>query len=116
MDKLPCGAGIYEIKGDQIDLKYHNKVYCDLIGQNEETYTDGSALSDIHPDDIKVLIKEISDAIYEQRDAVCDLRLKHSTKGYRYVNFMGRIVFNENSVYHVYATFAPVDYCIISQQ
>lgn len=108
MDNLPCGAGIYEFRDGQMSLIYQNKIYWELVGLNEEAYPDCSEMSAIHPDDIPVIMQELSAAVAQQRDVSCDIRLRHLTLGYRPIHLLGRIVFRENGSFLIYATFTPI--------
>ena len=113
MDNLPCGAGVYEFKDGQISLTYQNKIYWELVGLNEEAYPDASEMSAVHPDDIPIIMQELSAAIAQRRDVTCDIRLRHLTRGYRPVHLLGRVVFKENGGFLIYATFTPIPEVVI---
>ena len=116
MDNLPCGAGIYEFKDGQMSLTYQNKIYWELVGLGEEAYPDPSEMSAVHPDDIPIIMRELSSAIEQRRDVRCEIRLRHLTRGYRPVHLLGRIVFREDGSFMIYATFTPAEHEGVSYQ
>ncbi len=108
LDNLPGGAGIYEFKDGQMDLIYQNKSYWDLVGLNCEAYPDPNSMSAVHPDDIPVIMQDLGKALAENRDVVCDIRLRHLTLGYRYVHLVGRIVVTGDNAFNIFTTFTPI--------
>ena len=109
LDNLPCGAGVYTFKDGQMSLTYQNKSYWELVGLYEEAYPDSAPMSAVHPDDIPVIMGELSAAIQQNRDVSCDIRLRHLSLGYRPVHLVGRIVHTEAGGFLIYATFMPID-------
>lgn len=107
LDNLPCGAGVYRFKDGEMSLIYQNKSYWELVGLNEEAFPDPSAMSAIHPDDIPLVMSELSQAVQHNRDVSCDIRLRHLSEGYRRVHLASRVAGEESGALSIYATFTP---------
>lgn len=107
LDNLPCGAGVYKLKDNEMSLVYQNKSYWELVGLNEAAFPDPAAMSAIHPDDVPMVQREIYMAIQQGRAVSCDIRLKHLTLGYRPVHVAGNIVHEGNGEFSIYVTFMP---------
>lgn len=108
LDNLPGGAGIYELQNGELRLVYQNKSYWELAGLQEAAYPDPMPLSAVHPDDVPIIMQELSMAIQQGRDVSCDIQLKHLTAGYRPVHLAGRIVPCEEGRFLIFATFTPI--------
>ena len=109
LDHLPGGAGVYRLRDGQLSLTYQNKSYWELVGLREAELIDPAPMSAIHPDDVPIIMRELQTAIEQGRDVVCDIRLRHLTKGYRSAHLVGRVVPQKEGGYAIYATFSLND-------
>lgn len=108
LDNLPGGAGIYEYKNNTLTVVYLNKSFWRLIGQEMPTGSEMLGESPIHPEDMPIVAHELSDAVAQQHDLICDIRLSYRKTEYRRVHLVGRIVVQEDGV-RIYVTFTPIE-------
>ena len=92
LDNLPGGAGLYEFDGKALTPIHLNKRYWELVGREPTELTRNVLTDAIHPEDRQTVFTELTDAIQENRDVSCDIRIKNGTGGYRPFHIMGRVL------------------------
>ena len=107
LDNLPCGAGLYEFDGTTLSAVHLNRQYWELVGREAAQYGTIDVMQPFHPDDRDKVLPEITDALLQKRDGVCDLRILCGDGSYRKFHIVVRIRKKKQSRYALYAFFMP---------
>ena len=107
LDNLPCGAGFYELVGDEITAVYVNDRYKMMMGREVGNPSEKPAFDVVHPDDRGLLLQEVKQAIAHERDVSCDIRILYGEADYRAYHVAGRVVERDGDRFSIYATYIP---------
>ena len=107
LDNLPCGAAMYEYDNSGFRLLHLNKFYTEMIGRTEEAGV--SPLNYIYSGDRQNVLTEIKNAVSENRDASCDIRIISRDGSYKYFRTVARIKKQDDGKYLLYVTYLPIN-------
>ena len=70
LNRIPCGVGIYDVTADQVEMKYLNDGYYQMIGARREQrgqFSGDSVIAAIHPEDRPLILEEAHASVRENR-------------------------------------------------
>lgn len=108
LDNLPCGAGIYEIRGNDIKAIYLNRGYQSIVGTKISEYTGFPVFDAIKPEEIPVILQGVKRAITERREFSIYIHIRGADGLYAPFLLSGRCVAGTEGVYLGYATYTPL--------
>ncbi len=109
LDNLPCGAGIYEMSGNDIRLIYLNKRYREMVGRGKDELEVADVTKAVHPDDVAALLSELKAARAENRDGIQDIRILMGNGSYAPFRIIGRIAENKDGKQIFYCVYFPYE-------
>ncbi|NLW69502.1 MAG: diguanylate cyclase, partial [Eubacteriaceae bacterium] len=111
LDNLPCGAAFYEYDHGKINAVYFNEKYRQLVGREIPLPSASRVENSVHPQDIPVMRRAITEAILAESDISCNLRILYGNTqtDYRPFHVMGGLVERADGSYGVYVTYTPID-------
>ncbi len=111
LNQLPCGIGIFIMKGEDIRVVYINDSYFELCGERREGrdyIVSDDALQIVFPEDRQLILEEAAAARREERDVDVDFRML--IKGhYTWFNVQGRQVECSGDERRYHCVFSNVD-------
>lgn len=108
LDNLPCGAALYEFDGSNIKIVHINERFMKLVARDAAHIESEEPIRAIHPDDRSVVMNELYDAIEQNRDGVCDIRLLYGENEYRPFHMEARVTKTISGKYLLYVTYIPI--------
>lgn len=109
LDNLPCGAALYDVKGTTLTPIHLNRHYWELVNRAPVDVNDLKVMEAILPDDRPTVSEEIKAALSENRDAVCNVRIRYGEDHYRFFHVVGRFIRQDGGGMMLCATYTPVD-------
>ena len=109
LDNLPCGAIIFEVTADGgMNARHINKRYSELVGRSGNELRMKDSIQNVHPEDRERMMSTIREAIREDREMECDIRVCKGGGGYMAFHLVGRIVSRENQNTVIYTTYTLI--------
>ena len=109
LDNLPCGAIIFEVTaGGALNARHINKRYAELVDRSGEKLRMQDSLQAVHPEDRERMMNTIREAIREDREMECDIRVLRGGGEYIAFHLVGRVVSRENQNTVIYTTYTPI--------
>ena len=106
LNHLPCGAGMYEVDGDELRLRYANQSLLRMLGGVPADADMNDARSFIHPEDWPRMWEKIREGMAGRRALDMPLRIRNGSGGYThlYLNAqMERVGDNKALIYAIYS-------------
>ena len=108
LDNLPCGAGLYDYRDGDLTIGHLNRRFKEMVGREADESGRGSALENVHPDDLPMLRAGLRTAMEGRGDLTCELRIRSGAGDYQYFTLNGRGVRRDDGSWAVYTTFMPI--------
>lgn len=106
LNHLPCGAGMYEVDGDELRLRYANLSLLRMLGGLPDSADMHNARSFVHPEDWPRMWEKIREGIAGRRTLDMPLRIRNGSGGYThlYLNAtMERVGDDKALIYAIYS-------------
>jgi len=106
LNHLPCGAGMYEVDGDELRLRYANQSLLRMLGGVPADADMNDARSFIHPEDWPRMWEKIREGMAGRRALDMPLRIRNGSGGYThlYLNAqMERVGDDKALIYAIYS-------------
>lgn len=116
MDKLSCGAALFEFDGEQVKAIHINRSYWRLVERSPINNSNAKVIDSIHPDDKSAVMQELSDCIRLNRDFSCNFRVIKGDNSYLNFHVTATLDRAKNGNYLLYTTYTPIseaDYAVI---
>lgn len=109
LDNLPCGAIIFEVTADGIlNARHINKRFAELVERSGDELQLQDSVQVVHPEDRERMMNTIREAIKQDREMECDIRIQKGGGGYVSFHLVGRIVSRENENTVIYTTYTLI--------
>ncbi|MEG0971928.1 MAG: PAS domain-containing protein [Lachnospiraceae bacterium] len=111
VDAIPGGVGLYRV-GETVQPLFFSDKLADLCGLTREEYQSAAqedSLVLIHPEDKKVLIRKITEAIETKQLLDCTYRLRQKDGSYRWVHLIGNQIQSEDEYPNFSGVFFDID-------
>lgn len=108
LDNLPCGVALYDFDGKKLNVIHLNKRYWELVSRDATDYADNSFLNAVHPEDREIITRTLFNALNNNTDVVCDVRILVGDGTYSPFHITGRIIPRIDKTYAIYATYSPI--------
>lgn len=106
LDNLPCGAALYEMRGEVPQTVRVNRRFTELTGQTEAALRERPlALSYVHPDDRAMVTAAVEQALSKRTDIMRDFRILCADGSYRMFRADGRVRDRSDGKPFLYVTF-----------
>ena len=108
IDNLPCGAGIFEVEGDQLTCVYLNEKFWKLIGRRPGQNPDRGTFDYILEKDHQCLKDQMKKIVDTGEEQECEIHILHG-EGY-YLPFVvrGNIIKRKSGKLTLYATYTSI--------
>lgn len=108
LDNLPCGAGTFELKDNELKVLYLNQKYWELVGRKPESSKTQSVSDVILPEDRGVVRHTIRRVFESNQEQECEVHILHEDG--HYIPFVVRasIVVHKSGKRTMYVTYTPI--------
>lgn len=106
LNHLPCGAGMYEVDGDELRLRYANQSLLRMLGGAPAGVDMNDAQAFVHPEDWPRMWEKIREGMAGRRALDMPLRIRNGSGGYThlYLNAqMERVGDDKALIYAIYS-------------
>lgn len=85
LNHLPCGAGMYELDGDELRLRYANQSLLRMLGGLSPNADTGDTRTFVHPEDWPRLWEKLREGMAGRRALEMPLRIRNGSDGYAHL-------------------------------
>ncbi|MEG1602723.1 MAG: PAS domain-containing protein, partial [Cloacibacillus sp.] len=119
VDRIPSGIGIYDLRGDQVTLRYLNDGYfrmTDSTREERRVYAREKFFSAVHPDDVPRVLAALHNARENMEKIDVTLRVLNGKKRYLWVRLSAILTPTGKDTAVIYGCFTDVDEQVRQQQ
>lgn len=118
LNSIPSGVGIYDVTGDNIEMKYLNDGYYQMIGAGRDTrgrFFGSNVAAAIHPDDLNKILDEAHLSVRENRMFGMRFRILDGNDTYIWIGIRANHISLSPDTERFFASYYNVD-AYISRQ
>ncbi len=112
LSSIPCGLGVYRVKGEQLSPVFHNPAFYSIMGYSKEHIQSVERETNylgVHPEDLAALQKKVREVLRETVAGQHTYRLWNNEKGeYRWIHLETAVKLREDGTKLLYGVYSDV--------